>query len=138
MAHAPVLHPLAVTCQQSSTAGAVSGLVILLAIAGAIVGLAIANGRARQRLASANAEIAFLRPENARLQQWVAGLTGSAVSPGPTGGTPPGYGGGPAAYSVPPQWYADPSGRHELRYWDGAGWSDRVSDHGTTSTDPAV
>jgi uncharacterized protein YxjI len=33
-------------------------------------------------------------------------------------------------------WYPDPSGRHELRYWDGQRWSEHVSDHGRQSTDP--
>ncbi len=30
----------------------------------------------------------------------------------------------------PPMWAADPSGRHQLRYWDGAAWTDYVSDDG--------
>lgn len=34
-------------------------------------------------------------------------------------------------------WLADPAGGHELRYWDGAAWTDHVSDAGTTSSDPA-
>jgi hypothetical protein len=33
-------------------------------------------------------------------------------------------------------WYPDPIGRHELRYWDGAAWSDNVADGGRTSVDP--
>jgi actin-like ATPase involved in cell morphogenesis len=33
-------------------------------------------------------------------------------------------------------WQADPSGRHEYRYWDGSGWTDDVSDGGVGSTDP--
>ena len=32
-------------------------------------------------------------------------------------------------------WYPDPTGRHELRYWDGARWSEHVSDQGITGTD---
>ncbi|PIE31243.1 MAG: scramblase [Ilumatobacter coccineus] len=36
-----------------------------------------------------------------------------------------------------PNWYPDPSGRHELRYWDGTAWTDQISDHGVTGTDPA-
>jgi uncharacterized protein YxjI len=35
-----------------------------------------------------------------------------------------------------PNWYPDPRGRHELRYFDGAGWTDHVSDNGVTGTDP--
>ncbi|NNE74029.1 MAG: DUF2510 domain-containing protein [Acidimicrobiales bacterium] len=33
-------------------------------------------------------------------------------------------------------WYPDPSGKHEHRYWDGAGWTEHVSDHGRQSIDP--
>jgi actin-like ATPase involved in cell morphogenesis len=35
-------------------------------------------------------------------------------------------------------WQTDPTGRHEYRYWDGAGWSDDVSDSGVVSTDPML
>ena len=35
----------------------------------------------------------------------------------------------------PPGWHPDPSGRHELRYWDGTRWSEHVSDAGQVSTD---
>jgi hypothetical protein len=30
----------------------------------------------------------------------------------------------------PPMWAADPSGRHQMRYWDGSAWTDYVSDDG--------
>lgn len=33
-------------------------------------------------------------------------------------------------------WHADPTGRHELRYWDGAQWTEHVSDAGVQSTSP--
>lgn len=33
-------------------------------------------------------------------------------------------------------WYPDPHGRHELRYWDGGTWSPHVSNGGVTSQDP--
>jgi Protein of unknown function (DUF2510) len=32
-------------------------------------------------------------------------------------------------------WYLDPSGRHQLRYWDGAAWSPYVSDRGVQFVD---
>lgn len=35
----------------------------------------------------------------------------------------------------PADWYPDPYGRHELRYWDGAQWTEHVSSHGTQRTD---
>lgn len=33
-------------------------------------------------------------------------------------------------------WYPDPFGRHEVRYYDGAAWTEHVSSHGRQSTDP--
>ncbi|WP_139977962.1 AIM24 family protein [Nocardioides litoris] len=33
-------------------------------------------------------------------------------------------------------WHPDPTGRHELRYWDGSQWTEHVSDQGTQSTEP--
>ncbi len=35
-----------------------------------------------------------------------------------------------------PNWYPDPMGRHEYRWYDGTQWTDQVSSHGRTSTDP--
>ena len=40
--------------------------------------------------------------------------------------------------AVPAGWYADPSGRYELRYWDGAAWTEHVSRAGQQFTDPPV
>ena len=38
--------------------------------------------------------------------------------------------------SVPAAWHADPSGRHQLRYWDGEAWTEHISNDGTASFDP--
>jgi uncharacterized protein YxjI len=35
-----------------------------------------------------------------------------------------------------PNWYPDPMGRHEYRWFDGATWTDQVSSHGKQATDP--
>jgi uncharacterized protein YxjI len=35
-------------------------------------------------------------------------------------------------------WYPDPAGRHELRYYDGAQWTDHVSSGGRQSVDPVT
>jgi cell pole-organizing protein PopZ len=43
-----------------------------------------------------------------------------------------------AESTVPAGWYADPSGRFELRYWDGAAWTEHVSRAGQQFTDPPV
>jgi len=37
---------------------------------------------------------------------------------------------------APAEWYPDPMGRHEKRYWDGATWTDHVFSKGQQSTDP--
>jgi hypothetical protein len=39
---------------------------------------------------------------------------------------------------APAGWHADPTARHEYRYWDGAAWTPMVSDHGITATDALV
>ncbi|MEP6658918.1 MAG: phospholipid scramblase-related protein [Acidimicrobiales bacterium] len=38
--------------------------------------------------------------------------------------------------NTPANWFADPTGRHQHRYWDGSAWTDHVSDHGITGHDP--
>ena len=43
-----------------------------------------------------------------------------------------------SAPAVPSGWYADPSGRFEIRYWDGENWTEHVSRGGQQSTDPPV
>ena len=40
-----------------------------------------------------------------------------------------------ATPAVPADWYKDPSGRFELRYWNGTAWTEHVSTGGTQSTD---
>jgi len=37
-----------------------------------------------------------------------------------------------------PNWYPDPMGRHEYRWFDGTQWTDQVSSHGKQSTDPVA
>jgi Protein of unknown function (DUF2510) len=43
-----------------------------------------------------------------------------------------------AAAAAPAGWYADPSSRYELRYWDGTQWTEHVSRGGQQFTDPPV
>src|SRR6476660_2694812 len=38
----------------------------------------------------------------------------------------------------PAGWFADPLGRHQLRYYDGSQWTEHVSSNGMTSIDPPV
>lgn len=37
-----------------------------------------------------------------------------------------------------PNWYPDPMGRHEYRWFDGTTWTDAVSSHGKQSVDPVA
>ena len=37
-----------------------------------------------------------------------------------------------------PGWHRDPSGRHQLRWWDGGAFTDQVADGGVTSTDAGI
>lgn len=37
---------------------------------------------------------------------------------------------------VPAQWCPDPTGAHQLRYWDGTQWTAQVADDGQQSVDP--
>ena len=36
----------------------------------------------------------------------------------------------------PANWYPDPMGRHEYRYFDGTNWTEHVTSHGRQSVDP--
>jgi hypothetical protein len=38
--------------------------------------------------------------------------------------------------SVPASWAPDPTGRHQWRWWSGAGWTDHVADDGDQHEDP--
>lgn len=40
--------------------------------------------------------------------------------------------------TVPAGWYPDPSGRHQLRYWNGTAWTDHAADEGVQVLDPLV
>jgi hypothetical protein len=36
----------------------------------------------------------------------------------------------------PAEWYSDPSGRYQYRYWDGSQWTNQVSSGGPSAVDP--
>ena len=40
-----------------------------------------------------------------------------------------------AALAPAAAWHPDPTGRHQLRYWDGSAWTTHVSDNGVAATD---
>ena len=67
---------------------------------------------------------------------WLVFLKGRIqVHSGPTTGIPESVATAPGA-APEAGWQTDPSGHHELRYWDGQVWTAHVSDQGTTATDP--
>ncbi len=88
----------------------------------------------------------------ARGPVWDSGAGGSAYGAPRVGGyqqpilAPSPFGAGPApapavAVAVEPaggpaDWLADPTGHHELRYWDGTDWTEHVSDDGDQGVDP--
>ena len=41
-----------------------------------------------------------------------------------------------AGTAAPAGWFADPSGRHQMRYWDGRVWTDHVRDQEMAGVDP--
>jgi hypothetical protein len=43
-----------------------------------------------------------------------------------------------ASPTVPAAWYKDPSGRYEMRYWNGNAWTEHVARGGQQFTDPPV
>jgi hypothetical protein len=43
-----------------------------------------------------------------------------------------------AVTSTPAGWYPDPSGRFEMRYWDGSAWTEHVARGGQQYTDPPI
>ena len=53
-------------------------------------------------------------------------------------GSPLGSPSPPTSSAPAPDWYPDPMGRHEYRYWDGTTWTDHVASHGRQSTDPVT
>ena len=86
---------------------------------------------------------AFLRrPVRATAATPVAGSTTSSatVATSSTAGDA-GYAasaGASATPAVPAAWYKDPSGRYEMRYWNGTAWTEHVARGGQQFTDPPV
>jgi hypothetical protein len=43
---------------------------------------------------------------------------------------------GPTYTGIPAGWMADPSGKHDQRYWSGTEWTEHVMNNGTPAIDP--
>jgi hypothetical protein len=71
---------------------------------------------------------------------WQAPPPPGTAFPGLMAPTQPGAQPDPARPAPPLQpprsWLPDPAGRHELRYWDGTGFTEHVADAGKISVDP--
>lgn len=67
---------------------------------------------------------------------------GGVAGPGAGGSSVPGHrkvidvASTPVPPAGPPGWHADPSGRHQFRYWDGSDWTEHVLDSGVAAEDP--
>ena len=73
---------------------------------------------------------AFLRrPTNSSTA--TSGVTSYSAAPATTAATP-------TSAATPAAWYPDPSKRFELRYWDGAEWTEHVARGGQQFTDQPV
>ena len=69
------------------------------------------------------------------------GMAPEASSPSPSPAqtaTPVSAAPAQTAAATPAGWYHDPSGRFELRYWDGGQWTEHVARAGQQYTDPPV
>lgn len=107
------------------------GIVILVELACGFAGYAIGRSKGRPGLGAGlgvllgiiGLVIIALIP--ARRPQMVGPMATPMASFPPAG--PPAL---PAA-----QWAPDPTGRNQLRWWDGRGWTDNVSNQGVTSVD---
>ena len=67
------------------------------------------------------------------LRRPVGNATASATAPATSVSVAPA-----TSSAAPAAWYADPSGRFELRYWDGKEWTEHVARGGQQFTDPPV
>ena len=65
-----------------------------------------------------------------------ARYTGPAALQRYSAGRTMGYGMGPPAGGIPADWYADPTGGHQHRYWNGSAWTEHVADNGVQAVDP--
>jgi hypothetical protein len=69
---------------------------------------------------------------------WAAAPEAAAPAPAPAPAPVAAAAATPATPAIPADWYADPSGRFELRYWNGSAWTEHVARAGQQYTDPPV
>lgn len=79
-----------------------------------------------------------LQPESASSTQTSSAADTPSATTTSTSTTTSTAGSAQSSGAAPAGWYADPSGRFELRYWDGGRWTEHVSRGGNQYTDPPV
>lgn len=82
----------------------------------------------KKRLAALEAALGGNVVSRVKIESPRAGAPQAAIPPTATAQAPVG--------AAPAAWSADPTGRHQLRYWDGSAWTANVSDNGAVSQDP--
>jgi hypothetical protein len=101
-------------------------------------GDSLGHGKGRQPGARTPSPLAVKIADRLRGQPAMAPATGApaGVVPGTYGTSlPPHDTAGDFPSAAAAGWLADPTGRHEYRYWNGSGWSKHVADGGRRSTD---
>ena len=94
-------------------------------IDGLIAGLDRQKARITDHAARAKAAPAVRGSDPAAAVPVAAAVVAPEPSPGPTAPPPP-----------PPHWAADPTGRHQHRFWDGTRWTEHAATNGVTYSDP--
>lgn len=82
--------------------------------------------------------IAYLSRSKDRTSTPAASQSAATSDTGWASSTTSASGTTPSTAAIPANWYKDPSGRYEYRYWDGDKWTDDVSRAGVPSKDPPV
>ena len=117
-----------------STGSQVTAFVRRAAIAGTTTAPAATTTAASTTTASTTASTSASFPSTASTQASTPVHTATTASTPTTASTASSVGDATA----PAAWYPDPSGRYELRYWNGSAWTEHVSRNGQQFTDPPV
>lgn len=125
------LSVLALRALWTLTKAAAAAAVVAVAGLAAVIGARASRGGLTRQ---ASAEVSAGTPTRAELtpQEPTNEMLAAASSQQPSATLLHGQ----APTQAPGAWHPDPAHRHELRYWDGQRWTEHVSDHGRTSSDP--
>jgi hypothetical protein len=104
---------------------------------GLAVAIAIGQGESQEVTKELRDELAALDARSAPVAPRAVNAA-SGPPAHPVDAVHQGAGAPGSASLAPPAWAADPTGRHQLRYWDGKAWTDHVADNGQESRDPTA